>query len=277
MRPRSHHLGERRGPISDVVARTVTRLGGYGRPSHPRRQMLGVVTAVSVPAVWLWLLWTGFALMFLSDDDVVLVAATQRPVEGLGRLAYAAGGLAGAGAGLVAGTATWQLVNNASALAGLALVTLSLTYLMQVVSAMVNERSVMSQVAALAPHPDEALQQAMGPPGGGTLPLQLVLIGQGISEAAQRHLAFPMLQYFHGSSRATAAPANLARYHAVLAGLEQRTGAEHRPTIIAGRAAVEDFLGTLRLQDVPKDADRREKVSAFLEQEGWTWDDVADA
>lgn len=260
-------VGQRRGPISDAVARSVSALGRMRDAGHGRRRAAGVVTAVAIPTVWLVLLWAGFALMFLADDDAVLVSASQQPVGALGRIAYAAGGLAGAGAGLVAGTETWQLVNNVAALSGLALVTLSLSYLMQVISAVVNERSTMSQIAGLT--------EASGDPAeGATLPMQLVLIGQGVSTAAQRHLAFPMLQYFHSSSPSSAAAVNLARYELMLDHHEQRTNGDDA-TLLAGRAAIADFLGTLRLDDASEDMDRRARLEAFLHQEEWTWDDVS--
>ena len=259
-------VGQRRGPVSDAVARSVSSLGKLGRAGHRRRRVVGVVTAVAVPVVWLGLLWAGFALMFLSDDDAVLVSASHQPVGALGRVAYAAGGLAGAGAGLIAGTETWQLVNNVAALSGLALVTLSLTYLMQVISAVVSERSIMSTIAALAGGGGDAAAE------GGTMPLQLVLIGQGISTAAHRHLAFPMLQYFHSSSASSSAGVNLARYDLLLDRHERCTSGDDA-TVMAGRAAIADFLGTLRL-DASGTMDRRERLQVFLRQEGWTWDDV---
>ena len=259
-------VGQRRGPVSDGVARSVSSIGKLGRAGHRRRRVVGVLTAVAVPVAWLALLWAGFALMFLSDDDAVLVSASQQPVGALGRVAYAAGGLAGAGAGLIAGTETWQLVNNVAALSGLALVTLSLTYLMQVISAVVNERSIMSQIAALAGGGDEPAAQ------GDTLALQLVLIGQGISTAAHRHLAFPMLQYFHSSSAGSSAGVNLARYELLLDRHERRASGDDA-TLRAGRAAISEFLGTLRL-DASDTMDRRERLHVFLRQEGWTWDAV---
>lgn len=264
-------VGERRGPVSDAVARGVTTIGTSGAAGHRRRRVTGVVTAVAIPAAWLLLLWAGFALMFLSDDDAVLVSTSQQPVGGLGRLAYAAGALAGAGAGLIAGTETWQLVNNVAALSGLALVTLSLTYLMQVISAVVDERSVMSQVAALTVGGDRVTTT-----NGGTWPLQLVMIAQAISTAAHRHLAFPMLQYFHSSSATASAPVNLARYDLLLDDHERRSP-DDEATVRTGRSAVEEFLGTLRLEVDAPTPDRRERLRAFVTQEGWSWDDVTDA
>lgn len=266
-------VGGRRGPLSDIVSRGVAMVGQAGRPSHRRRAYFGVATAAAVPLVWLLLLWAGFALMFLSDEEAVVIASSQQPTGALGRVAYAAGGLAGAGAGLQAGTEAWQLVNNVAALAGLALVTLGLTYLMQVVSGVVNERSTMSEIAALAASPDDPSPAAAD--GGDQLPWLLLLIAEGVSMAAQRHLAFPMLQFFHSTSPSTSASVNVARLQLILDDLERQDAHRHATVLRVGRSAIDDFLGTLRLPAAAGTTDLTRRTEAFLHLEGWDWDDVA--
>lgn len=268
-------VGGRRGPISDTVSRAVATIGQAGRPSHRRRARVGALTAAAVPLAWVLLLWAGFALMFLSDGEAVVVAASQQPTGALGRVAYAAGGLAGAGAGLQAGTETWQLVNNVAALAGLALVTLGLTYLMQVVSGVVSERSTMSEIAALAAAPDDKAPPATD--RGDQLPWLLLLVAEGISTAAQRHLAFPMLQFFHSASPSTSASVNVMRFAALLDDLDRQDPAGHATVLRVGRSAIDEFLGTLRLPAAHGTTDRGRRMEAFLHQEGWSREDVTTA
>lgn len=300
-------VGAGRGPLANRVAEGVYHVGRSGSPSHRRLEVLGVVVAVAVPATWVLLAWCGFALMFLADDDAVLVAASQGPVGALGRIAYAAGSLAGAGASLAAGTETWVLVNNVAAITGLTLVTLSMTYLFQVVTAVAGQRAGMSQIAALGSDPVDAVRRALSAPGLGTLPLQLVSVADAVSLTAQRHLALPMLQFFHSGDHASSVALNLARLDEILTILEHGTAHRLQPTIAAGHGAVEGFLGTLRLSgddpdpppppslarlrevtdDVVDDAvfaervaearGRRARLHAFVVQEGWEWQDVVPA
>lgn len=211
--------------------------------------------------------------------------------------------MAGAGAGLVAGNAAWQLVNNVSAIAGLILVTLSLTYLLQVVTAVVRERSVASEIAGLGSSAQEVVAGALRAPGLGTLPIQLVSIAEGLSRVSQDHLALPVLQFFHSAAKESSAPVNVARFDEVLTLLDEALVDDHGPTVRNGRAAVDAFLATLRLRqqaapppvpslatlraahdDIVDDAtftaalagleDRRSRLRVFLEAERWTWADV---
>lgn len=298
-------VGSGRGPLSDRVAHAVWRVGRVGRAGHRRLHVVGVLVAVGIPAVWVLLTWAGFALMFLSDDDAVLVAASAEPTTALGRIAYAAGGLAGAGASLVAGTETWELVNNVSALVGLVLLTLSLTYLFQVVTAVASERAALSRLASLGPAPEEAVRRALRTGDLGTLPWQLATTADAVSLAAQQHLSLPLLQFFHSPDPSASSSLNLARFDEVLNLLEHGLERSLSPTVAAGRQAVDDFLGTLRLGDPSPDvpplpslsplrglsddvADddaftaamaaedhRRRRLHAFVEQDSWTWDDVS--
>lgn len=293
------------GPLARVVAGGVSGLARAGTLGHRQLRRLGIVGAISMPVVWVALTWTGFALMFLADDDAVLVAASQEPAAALGRIAYAAGGLAGAGASLVAGTETWELVNNIAAIVGLAIMTLGLTYLFQVVTSVKSERSTSSMIDALGRSPAEAVAVALRAPGMGTFPQQLTDIAAGISSTAQGHLALPMLRFFHSAEPDTAVPVNLARYDDILLILDHALPDGHAPTVRAGRHAVEAFLATLRLPEpdgaippVPDlaplravrddvvddatfaercrdDASRRARLLAYVASERWSWDDVA--
>ncbi len=296
-------VGEGRGPVSNAVARSVWKLGRAGHPSHLRLRVTGILAAVSVPTVWVSLLWLGFALMFLADEEAVVDAATQQPTSALGRIAFAAGGLAGAGASLVAGSEAWELVNNVAAILGLTLVTLSLTYLLRVVNAVSAERATSSEIAGLGPSPSEAVAEALAIPGLGTLPIQLVSIAAGLSAAAQEHLTLPMLQFFHTGRREASVALNVARYAEILALIEHALPDDHTPTVRAGIQAVDEFLVTIDLAEtepepppppaleplraagveideaafrsrVHEAGERRTRLRAFVEQEGWTWDDV---
>lgn len=299
-------VGVGRGPLSDGVARITRRLSHVGRPSHRRLQVAGVLGAAAVPAVWVLLTWLGFALMFLADDDAVLVAASQEPAAGIGRMAYAVGSLAGAGATLVAGTETWELVNNLAAIVGLVLMTLGLTYLFQVITSVKDERSMATRMTALGSSPSEAVAAALPAPDLGTLPSQLTSIASNLSDAAQGHLALPMLELFHTRDRGNAVPVGLATYDDILTLLEHALPEVHAPVVRTGRRAVADFLSTLTLVEdadtVPPlpslaplravsddvvdddtfaqrcrgDEDRRRRLLSYLQAERWSWDDVVD-
>lgn len=298
-------VGAGRGPLSDLVARATKRVSRVGGANHRTLQVSGVLGAAAVPVVWVALTWLAFAIMFLADDDAVVVASSQAPAAALGRIAYAAGGLAGAGASLVAGTETWELVNNVAAIVGLGLVTLGLTYLFQVVTSVKSERAMASRIAALGSSPVEAVAAAHRCGDLGTLPSQLLSIASELASAAQGHLALPLLELFHSPDRDSAASVNLARFDEMLSIIAHALPDEHVPLVRSGRVAVDDFIGTIGLRrehapappvpslaplravgaDVVDDdtfrrrfaaeSERRSRLRTYVESELWTWEDVA--
>lgn len=298
-------VGAGRGPLSDLVAQTTKRLSHLGRASHRRLQVAGVLGAVAVPVLWVVLTWVAFTLMFLADDDAVLVAASGAPAAALGRLAYAAGSLSGSGASLVAGTETWELVNNVAAIVGLALMTLGLTYLFQVVTSVKSERAIASRIAALGASPAEAVAAALRDGDLGALPGQLLTIAGDLASVAQGHLALPMLELFHSTDRDSSASVNVARFDEMLSIIRHISPDEHLPTVRSGRKAVDDFLRTITItrddagtpplpslaplrstgaeviddeafaQRMAEGSERRARLRAYVEAERWTWDDVA--
>lgn len=142
-------------------------------------------------------------------------------------------------------------MNNVGAIVGLALATLSLTYVLQVVTAVTDERTVASDIAALGSTPDDAVASALRSVGFRTFPLQLSSIAEGLSATAQAHLAFPMLQFFHSQEPASSVAVNLARFDEIVTLLDHAVPEDHVPTVRAGRSAVDRFLATLDLPASP--------------------------
>lgn len=261
-------VGDRRGPITAVIAHTVWRAVMLGRASHQRRSLAGVAATVAVLAAWVVLPLVGFTCMFLSEVDAVIDSSSGTPTSALGRLAYATGGLAGAGASLVAGSAGWQLVNNVAALVGLTVAALAVTFVLQVVTTVTQERAMAGGVAALGTTPADAVTAGLRSDVE-TFRSELTAIASQVSLSAESHLAFPMIEYFHSADAATAVPIAVARYDEILALLDQRAPDEHETTVRVGRAAVDRFLHTSSL--VTDHVDRRSRLRALVQHAGWSW------
>lgn len=294
-------VGARRGPVTAVVARAVWRGTLVGRPSHHRRSLAGLAATVAVLLGWVGLLWGGFTLMYLSDADAVMDSSSGMPASGLGRLAYGAGGLAGAGASLLAGGAGWQLVNNVSALIGLTVAALAVTFVLQVVTSVTSERAMASELWGLGPTPADVVETGLRSDVD-ALRNTLSSVASKLSFAAESHLAFPMLGYFHSGDARTSVPLAIARYDEMLTLLEHAAPGRHAITVRSGRAAVDRFMGTSEFhgaasgpppvpalgrlaasndldreqieRGVASDHVRRARMRALVQQAGWTWDDL---
>lgn len=149
-----------RGPLTNVLAKTVWK-SVSGR-SHRVLQLAGVSILVGLLLTWLALLWAGWSVVFFADTRSVVDAATQTPADPVAKIAYAAGALAGAGAGFTASAGGWQLANNVAALCGLALFTLAISYLVQVVSATTQKRAAAMHIAGLGEGPAQIVAPGLG-------------------------------------------------------------------------------------------------------------------
>lgn len=236
------------GPISRAVTAATWQIFTLGKPSDRRRQFAGYLSVIALPLSWIALLLTGFSLMYLAGDAPIVDANKPGGVGVLSTIAYAAGGLAGAGAGFTASSGFWELINNLSALTGLGLFTLAITFVFRVVTADAQARATAWSIAGLGSDPYEIISNALAESGGETLSQQIVAVSQGLSQVAQQHLALPILRYLepHDAKASVARAAVLLDEVLTLIECALR---DNRPLLVAsGRSAVTEFVKTTRAE-----------------------------
>jgi Ion channel len=224
--------------LADVVATTLTIGTGAGpltrRVLGPAWRVLlrlhrrdstsawlstaGTVLLMTTVLIWVALLWGGWTLVYLSDPGSLVDAATGRPVGGLDVLYYAGFTVFTLGVGdVVATTPGWRVLTAGAGFSGLFLVTLAITYLLSVVSAVVSRRTVAVQIHTLGPTATAMVVQ--GWTGSGFSPTflqQLTALGERVVTVAEQHLAYPVLHYFHSRRPESAARVAIARLDDVL-------------------------------------------------------------
>jgi hypothetical protein len=237
--------------LADVVATTLTIGTGAGpltrRVLGPAWRVLlwlhrtdstsawlstaGTVLLMSTVLLWVALLWGGWTLVYLSDPGAVVDAATGRVVGALDVLYYTGFTVFTLGVGdVVATTPGWRVLTAVAGFTGLFLVTLAITYLLSVVSAVVSRRTVAVQVQALG-----ATATAMvvgGWAGSGFSPAfvqQLTALTGQLAAIAEQHLAYPVLHYFHSRRPDSAAPVAIARLDDALLLLRAAVAPAARP------------------------------------------------
>ncbi|HVM28117.1 MAG TPA: ion channel [Mycobacteriales bacterium] len=271
----------------------------------------GVLLLAATVLMWVTLLWAGVALVLLSGDPAVVHSQTQVAASPA-QVVYVAGfSVFTLGVGdFVAESDTWRLFTAAMSCAGLALITLAITYLISVVSAVVDRRALAVHVQGLGRSPSDIVVRgwdgsAFSPP----FQQHLVSLTGRVSTLAEQHLAYPVLQYFHTGQRAVAAPVALARLDDALLLLSSAVSPPARPAASATeplRYAVERHLvtgpGTARADDagptpgapglepladagiplvpaahyadaVARARPRRAALLRFVIASGWSWDD----
>ncbi|MDK3257662.1 potassium channel family protein [Blastococcus capsensis] len=255
--------------VWDVVATTLT-VGGTAGPLtnrslaatwrallrlHRRRagwpRLLGTAGALLLgltAVIWIVLFWAGWSLIFLGSGAVA-DADTAVPASLTDVVYFAGMTLSTLGVGdFVASTAGWRIASAVAGFSGLALMTLAITYLLSVTSAVVSRRAVATQLHALG---DSAQGIVLGGwDGKGFEPAfvqQLVQLPGQLATVAEQHEAYPVLHYFRSRTASAAAPLAMARLYDALHLLEAGVAQPVRPPASAVqpvRRVVERYVGT---------------------------------
>ena len=293
------------GPVSGRMSfwlwRFMQRLAG-GRPQHRLLASAGTMILVATMLLWFLVAWAGWAL--------ILGSATQ---DTFGERLLEAGtillgGLGGHTTGMADG---WRVVSLIATAHGLFLASLTIAYLIPVIAAVTEKRQLAGHVSTLGASPPEIVTRAWNGNGFGHLELLLINLVPEISLLAQRHMAYPLVHYFHSTVRYRAAAPTLAALDEALLMLEHGVVPHRQPDMVAvrtARAAILELLETLQhdflrtsadpppvpdlrcLQDagvptvdqadfakaVEEQSQRRAMLRAMVEHDGWCWDHVAD-
>jgi hypothetical protein len=132
------------GPLTSRIGRSWWRLvHRLARRPDPRwLTSAGPIIAVLTLSGWLLLLWGGWTLVFSAAPDAVLDDSAGVAADGWARAYFAGFSVFTLGVGdHVPNGAVWQLLTVVAVISGLALTTMSITYLVPVVTASRNAAS----------------------------------------------------------------------------------------------------------------------------------------
>lgn len=251
------------GPLAGRLARTVWRgiLRVHQRWRTPRLLVAGgPVILLLIIVSWIVLLILGWSLVF-DSPETLLTVQDGKPVAVLGRLRYAASLVIGRGSGGIRpGGDLYATLEPVAALTGLAVVSLSIAYILPVVRGVVEKRSLALQIATLGSTAHEIITNAWDERDTGQLDLHLIALVPRVASVAQSHLAYPVIHYFHSAESETALGPSIAALDTVLTSNRLL----HPDVRIDGTAvaplevAVDRFLQTLQFAfiqpaDVPQD------------------------
>lgn len=191
--------GRRAGPLTEWLSRSVARLltSWAGRPPSLLMTWSGPLAVITIIVTWLVLLWSGWSLLFLSHTDAVVDATTGAPADAWNRLYYTGVAAFTLGFGdFVPGTVASQVLTGVALVSGLALTSMAITYLVPVVTAVVEQRHQARRIASLGATPHAAVLN--GWDGGITPHLQrrLESLADDVLLAAVRGQSYPTLHLF---------------------------------------------------------------------------------
>ena len=238
--------GQGAGPLTGAITAIGRRALPLVSGNRRLRSAAGPFALLAIVATWTALLLTGFTLVLEGQPDAIRTSGTKQPVDWFERAYFVGYSLFTLGNGdLAPATDFGRVMAVAVSATGLFLLTLSVTYLLPVISASVASRSFASSARSLGDTPEDVV---LGAWDGHRIQLdhQLRDLAAALGTLAEQHLAYPVLHLFQSSDTATSAPlavADLDDLLTLLDGVDPQVAPLATPRRQL-RSAIETYLET---------------------------------
>lgn len=237
------------GPLSKVSAtviwRVTRRVGGvWDRATS----LAGPFVVAGTLMMWITLLWAGWAFLFASDDGS-LIDPSGAGVTWTGRIYFVAYSMFTMGNGdFSPAEGWWQIATSLTTATGMVVVTLGVTYVLSVVSAVAHKRAFAASVTGLGARSEDFVVTAWNGTDFHALDLPLNTLSSELALLADQHKSFPVLHYFHAARRTDASAVAVAVLDESLTLLDAGVrGVGWNPvTVRSMRSSVDNYLSTLR-------------------------------
>ncbi|MGQ4877297.1 potassium channel family protein [Billgrantia sp. LNSP4103-1] len=224
--------------------------------AHRRLSLNGLLRAVGpwitvgLITIWVGLVWLGWWLVFNSHETAVFHPDSGTYAAPLERFYFIGYTITTLGYGdFVPGMGKWQVLAVLAAANGFFLLTLAVTYILSVMSAVVEKRQLAVSIHALGVTPADIVEKLAGEGDFSELGDQADDLKSTIISVGQQHLAYPILHYYHQGHAERALPVALFRlYQAIVIVCHGSTSLPPsvRFKLQATLHALESFLSVLR-------------------------------
>ncbi|MDY6902654.1 MAG: ion channel [Cyanobacteriota bacterium] len=301
------------GPITSRISSGIWWLVlriHHRKSNHRLLSITGLVLLTGIALAWFLLTWVGWTLIFCAENSAVINASSKIPADTWERIYFVGYTISTLGMGdYQAQGRIWQIATAISSVSGFFLVTLSIAYLLPIVSAASEKRAFATYLSSLGGTADEILVRAWNGHDFGGLSSHLSSLTPTLTDQGEKHLAYPILHYFHSVERARSLALSLVALDEALTLLQYGIPQKYQPEPVAlgtTRRASAAFLKTLksaylepasrnpefpslellRNKGIPTVSDeefwektkvitkRRRLLLALVENDGWTWDAI---
>lgn len=217
--------------------------------SHKALSLAGPMVLTLSLLSWILMIALGWSLMFYAERGSLMSSSGVLP-DYAGTLWYVAYTMFTVGNGdFLPQADLWQVLSALVAFTGMGMVTLAVTYMLQIISALVNKRSLASQITSIAHTAEDFVIAQWTGNGFGAIELQLTSISSQLSTLNEQHLAYPILHYYHAQKSQKSTAVAIVILDDALTLLQECMEQEYMPneTITKScRATIKSYLETLR-------------------------------
>lgn len=238
------------GPLSTRLTSTVWRSLRQVGSGHDRALSLaGPLILVLTLGMWVGLLWAGWTLVFAGSPNALLPARDGVPVTWTGRIYFVAYSMFTMGNGdFYPPGGIWQIAAALTTASGMLVVTLAVSYVISVLSAVSQKRSFASSVTGLGERSEEVVELGWNDGNFDGIHMPLDSLASQLDLLANQHKSFPILHYYHSIRPTHASAMGVAIFDETLTILRFGIPEADRPNpalVKNARAASHNYLETL--------------------------------
>ncbi|GAA4427262.1 potassium channel family protein [Pontibacter saemangeumensis] len=296
------------GPVTVIVWRVFLNVGRIMK-SRTVLTGAGIVIVFSILLTWVLLLWAGNVFIYSSADDAIVNTTTKLPADLMERVYFTGYTLSTLGNGdFAAGTDGWRVFTAFISFSGLIFITIAITYMVPVLSAVTQRRALSIRIASIGNSPQRILLNNWNGENYKKLEGQFQNLTQEIIHQGQMHLSYPVLHYFQHEDKEASLLPNLAALDESITLLLLYIPEHMRPGdqyLIPLRKAITTFIGSLTslyinpkntdvpalqtnelqqaevplqqadMQQIEQLSKRRRALKAMVEYNGWQWKEIS--
>lgn len=257
--------------VGRLCFRTLMFLAGK-KGNHRALNYIGLCCILITISTWTFLLWTGFSCIYISDPNSVLVGTSKAPTDTFEKIYHVGYTLSTLGIGdYVPGNNFWRIFTSFVSFIGLVTVTMSITYLVPVISNAIQKRSLSLQISSLGETPEQIVINGFNGKDFSDLNNILSDLSAGIFLYTQNHVAYPILHHMHSNNPSENVVLKLVALDEALTIFLYHIPEEQRPNLIevqSVRRAITAYLKTITYMDPAPEAPPRPRFEMIEEFTG---------
>lgn len=301
------------GMISNFVSKNIWKILYKLSNQNALSSLLskaGMIIIVFLFATWMLLIWLSFGLIYLSDPGSVVDTATELQTNVIGKFYFVGYTISSLGNGdLKSGSDAWRIFSNVMSIYGTFFITLSISYLIPVLNAVIKKRALSGYIYQLGKTPEEILKNGWNGKDFSILYSHLNNLNTMILSHSERHLAYPILHYFHSTRPKYSAPLTLTILDEAISiqktyKIDNTSNSLHWEVL---RRSLDSFLEVIGKYDITKElshppfsykqtlenlpinatteeinlsiskmTQRRKSLHGMVRRDGWQWKDVVE-
>jgi hypothetical protein len=302
------------GRITNFISTKLWRLGLMLAKRNGRAPLLekvGHTLLIVIILTWVVGMWLGAFLLLQTDPASVLNSNTDATTSAWEKLYFAGYTLSTMGNGdYKPSSYVWDIVTNLLAFSGLAFITISITYIMPVLSAVILQVKLSVFINSMGDTPQQILINGWNGENFDRLLKNDATISELLIQHSENHKAYPIIHYFHNSDLRKAIILNIAMLDEAVSMLTHVVDKSTRPDqkdMSLLRGSLDFYLEVLKQDQqiknntmpsppdwavlekerIPLDTDclqdfntneelnsRRRVLAHLLEEDGWDWEAV---